>query len=52
MIKSEELPTAFEGGDSIAQVAFDPKVKMKRNLQELQCKLDEPFEVELLAENL
>ena len=52
MIKSEELPIASEGGDSSTPVVFDPKAEMKRTLQELQRKLEEPSEVELLVENL
>ena len=52
MIKSEEVPTASEGGESSTLVAFDPKAEMKRTLQELQCKLEEPSEAELLVENL
>ena len=52
MIKSEELPTASEGGESSTPVVFDPKAEMKRTLQELQCKLEEPSEAELLVENL
>ena len=52
MIKSEESPAAFEGGDSTAQVVFDPKAEMKQTLQELQRKLEEPSNAELLAANL
>ena len=52
MIKSEEVPTAFEGGESSTPVVFDPKAEMKRALQELQRKLEEPSEAELLVENL
>ena len=52
MIKSKELPTTSEGGDLTAQVIFDPKAEMKRTLQELQRRLDEPSEAKLLAENL
>ena len=52
MIKSEELPTASEGGESSRPVVFDPKAEMKRTLQELQRKLEEPSEVKLLVENL
>ena len=52
MIKSEESPTASAGRDSTTQVIFDPKAKMKQTLQELQRRLDEPYEAELLAENL
>ena len=52
MIKSEELPTASKGGESSTPVVFDPKAEMKRTLQELQRKLEEPSEAELLVENL
>ena len=52
MIKSEELPTASEGGESSTPVVFDPKAEMKRTLQELQRKLEEPSEAELLVKNL
>ena len=52
MIKSEELPTTFEGGELSTPVVFDPKAEMKRTLQELQRKLEEPSEAELLVENL
>ena len=52
MIKSEELPTASEGGESSTSVVFDPKEEMKQTLQELQRKLEEPSQAELLVENL
>ena len=52
IIKLEELPTASEGGESSMPMVFDPKAEMKRTLQELQRKLEEPSKVELLVENL
>ena len=52
MIKSEESPTASKGGESTTHVVFDPKAEMKWTLQELQRKLEELSEAELLAANL
>ena len=52
MIKSEEVPTTSEGGESSTSVVFDPEAEMKRALQELQRKLEKPSEAELLVENL
>ena len=50
MIKTEEAPAGIEVEAQV--ITFDPKAKMKRTLQELLQRVEQPSEVDLLASNL
>ena len=53
MIKCEGVPEPARGATATTQVAFfEPKVEIRRTLQEFQRLVDEPSEAELLAKNL
>ena len=53
MIKLEDSSAASKGETSTDQsMLFDPKAKIKRQINELQQMVDSPTEAELLLENL